>query len=45
MLKLLKGLKNVSEVVTTIGAVVAAAIVAVETYRGLRKKLNSPGNS
>ncbi len=38
MWKLLRYLKNASEVLTTVGAVLAAAIVAVETYQALKKK-------
>ncbi len=41
MWKLLRFLKNASEVLTTVGAVLAAAIVAVETYQALRKKLDA----
>ena len=37
--KLLRVLKNTTEVLTTVGAVLAAAIVAVETYQALRKKM------
>jgi uncharacterized protein (DUF2062 family) len=45
MWKLLKFLKNTSEVLTTVGAVLAAAIVAVETYQALRKKLSEAKGS
>ncbi len=41
MVKLLKFLKNATEVITTVGAVFAAAIVAVETYQTLRKKIDA----
>jgi len=40
MLKLLRFLKTATEVVTTVGAVLAAAIVVVETYQTLRKKMD-----
>ena len=39
MWKLLKFLKNTREILVTAGAVLAAAIVAVETYEALRKKI------
>jgi len=39
--KLLKFLRNTTEVITTVGAVLAAAIVAVETYQALRKKIDA----
>lgn len=39
MSKLLRFLRNSTEVVTTVGAVLAAGIVAVETYQTLRKKM------
>jgi len=39
MRKVLKFLKDATEVVTTVGAVLAAVIVAVETYQALREKL------
>jgi hypothetical protein len=39
--KLLKVLKDTTEVLTTVGAVLAAAIVAVETYQTLRKKIDT----
>jgi hypothetical protein len=41
MWRLLKFLKNTREILTAAGAVLAAAIVAVETYQQLRKKLDS----
>jgi biopolymer transport protein ExbB/TolQ len=43
--KLLKTLKNVKEVLTTAGAVLAAAIVAVEMYEALKKKINEARGS
>jgi hypothetical protein len=43
--KLLKFLKNASEVLATAGAVLAAAIVVVETYQVLRKKLDEAKGS
>ena len=45
MWKLLKFLRNTREVLTTAGAVLAAAIVVVETYQVLRKKIDAAGNS
>jgi hypothetical protein len=45
MWKLLKTLKNVREVLTTAGAVLAAAIVAVETYGALKKKISETRGS
>jgi len=45
MWKLLKGLKNVKDVLITAGAVLAAAIVVVETYQALRKKIDTAGSS
>lgn len=45
MWKLLKFLKNTSEVITTVGAILAAAIVAVETYQALRKKIGEAKES
>jgi hypothetical protein len=33
------------DVLTTAGAVLAAAIVVVETYQTLRKKIDTPGSS
>jgi hypothetical protein len=41
MWKLMKVLKGATEVLATAGAVLAAAIVVVETYQTLRKKLDS----
>ena len=41
MLKLLKTLKNLTEVLATAGAVLAAAVVVVETYQALRKKVGT----
>jgi hypothetical protein len=41
MWKVLKFLKDVKNVVTLVGAVLAATIVAVETYQELRKKLGA----
>jgi hypothetical protein len=41
MRKFLKFLRDASEVLTTLGAVLAAAIVAVETYQALKKKINA----
>jgi hypothetical protein len=43
--KLLKVLKGATEVLTTAGAVLAAAIVVVETYQVLRKRMDSAKNS
>jgi hypothetical protein len=45
MWKLLRFLKNASEVLTTVGAVFAAAIVAVETYQALKKKIGDARGS
>ncbi len=45
MWKLLRFLKNASEVLTTAAAVLAAAIVVVETYEALRKKVNTTRGS
>jgi hypothetical protein len=39
MWKVLKFLKNATEVVAAAGALLAAAVVAVETYQSLRKKM------
>ena len=39
--KLLRFLKGATEVLTTATAVLAAAIVVVETYQTLRKKIDS----
>jgi hypothetical protein len=41
MWKLLKVLKGATEVLATVAAVLTAAIVVVETYQELRKKLDS----
>ena len=41
MWKLLRFLKNAGEVLTTTAAVLAAAIVVVETYQSLRKKVET----
>ena len=41
MEKLLRVLKGATEVLTTTAAVLAAAIVVVETYQILRKKLDA----
>ena len=43
--KLLKVLKDATEVLTTAGAVLAAAIVVVETYQVLRKRMDSARDS
>ena len=45
MWKLLKFLKNTTEVLATAGAVLAAAIVVVETYQTLRKKMDATKES
>ncbi|MBZ5670248.1 MAG: hypothetical protein LAO04_11020 [Acidobacteriia bacterium] len=45
MWKLLRFLKNTGEVLTTVGAVLAAAIVAVETYQALKKKIGDAHGS
>jgi hypothetical protein len=41
MWKVLKILRNTREVLITAGAVLAAAIVVVETYQALRKKIDA----
>jgi len=41
MRKFLKILRNTREVLITVGAVLAAAIVAVEIYETLRKKIDT----
>jgi hypothetical protein len=41
MWKFLKFLRDTREVLVTVGAVLAAAIVAVETYQALKKKINA----
>jgi hypothetical protein len=45
MWKVLKFLRNTREVLVTAGAVLAAAIVVVETYQELRKKIDAAGSS
>jgi biopolymer transport protein ExbB/TolQ len=45
MWKVLRFLKNTSEVLTTVAAVLAAAIVAVETYQALKKKIGDARGS
>jgi hypothetical protein len=45
MWKILKFLRDTREVLTTAGAVLAAAIVAVETYQALKKKVNAARSS
>jgi len=45
MRKFLEALRNTREVLVTAGAVLAAAIVAVETYEALRKKVNDARGS
>jgi hypothetical protein len=45
MWKVLKFLRDTREVLTTVGAVLAAAIVAVETYQALKKKINASRSS
>jgi len=44
MRKVLDILRNTREVLVTVGAVLAAAIVAVETYETLRKKIDTARN-
>ena len=44
MAKFLTFLRNSREVLTTVAAVLAAAIVAVETYEALRKKIDTVRN-
>lgn len=39
--KFLRILRDTREVLTTVGAVLAAAIVAVETYQALKKKIDA----
>ena len=41
MLKLLKVMKGATEVLATAAAVLAAAVVVVETYQTLRKRIDS----
>jgi hypothetical protein len=43
MWKVLRILRNTREVLLTAGAVLAAAIVAVETYQALKKKIDAAG--
>jgi len=45
MWKLLKILRDTREVLITVGAVLAAAIVAVETYQALKKRIDAGGSS
>jgi hypothetical protein len=45
MWKFLKFLRDTREVLITAGAVLAAAIVAVETYQALKKKIDTAGSS
>jgi len=45
MRKFLEILRNTREVLVTVGAVLAAAIVAVETYETLRKKIDTARSS
>jgi hypothetical protein len=45
MAKLLKFMKSATEVLVTAGAVLAAAIVVVETYQTLRKKMDTAKGS
>jgi len=45
MWKLLKFLRDTREVLTTVAAVLAAAIVAVETYEALKKKIDTARGS
>ena len=45
MWKLLKFLKNTREVLITAGALLAAAVVVVETYQALKKKIDTSGSS
>jgi hypothetical protein len=45
MWKLLRILRDTREILTTAGAVLAAAIVAVETYQALRKKIDAARSS
>ena len=44
MRKFLDILRDTREVLLTVGAVLAAAIVAVETYEALRKKVDTARN-
>ncbi|MGA2983655.1 MAG: hypothetical protein ABSG32_07550 [Terriglobia bacterium] len=43
--KLLRFLKDATEVLATAGAVLAAAIIVVETYQALRKKMDTAKGS
>ncbi len=45
MWKLLRFLKVTTEVVTVAGALLAAAVVAVETYQTLRQKMKAGSSS
>jgi biopolymer transport protein ExbB/TolQ len=45
MSKVLRVLRDTREVLITVGAVLAAAIVAVETYEALRKKIDAARSS
>jgi biopolymer transport protein ExbB/TolQ len=45
MRRFLEILRNTREVLITVGAVLAAAIVAVEAYEALRKKIETTRNS
>jgi len=45
MWKVLKFLRATRELLTTAGAVLAAAIVVVETYEALRKKIDAGRSS
>jgi hypothetical protein len=45
MSKLLKVLKETRDVLTTAAAVLAAAIVVIETYETLSKRVNAAKNS
>jgi biopolymer transport protein ExbB/TolQ len=45
MSKVLRFLRDTREVLITAGAVLAAAIVAVETYEALRKKVDAARSS
>ena len=45
MWKVLKFLRDTRDVLITAGAGLAAAIVAVETYQALKKKIDEAGSS
>jgi hypothetical protein len=45
MVKLIRVMKAATEVLATASALLAAAIVVVETYETLRKKIDSGGAS